>query len=62
MAQKTTKSIKFYLDKVERKKLAEIQSMRPEYADLQLSDVAHLELKERLFQTVREIKSAQNGI
>ena len=55
MAQKTNKSIKFYLDTVERKKLAQIRAMRPEYTNLELGQIAHLELKEALFIKIREI-------
>jgi hypothetical protein len=45
---------RLYLDKVERKFLAQIKDMTPEYADLELYQVAHLELKEAILGKVRE--------
>lgn len=43
------------LDKVEKKKLTAIKEAIPEYADLELYQVAHLELKKALFERAREI-------
>ncbi len=43
-----------YLDTVERRKLAEIKGTHPEYANLELHQIAHCELKNRLFELVRQ--------
>jgi len=49
-----TRQNPIYLDKVERKKLTELRGIKPEYADLDISQIAHLELKETLFFKIRE--------
>lgn len=43
-----------YFDKAERKFLQKIKENVPEYAHLEIKDIAHLELKNRLMQIVRE--------
>ncbi len=45
---------RLYLDKVEKKFLAKIKDMTPEYAELEIYQVAHLELKEAILRKVRE--------
>ena len=45
---------RLYLDKVEKKFLAQIKDMTPEYAELEIYQVAHLELKEAILRKVRE--------
>ena len=45
---------RLYLDKVEKKFLAQIKDMTPEYTELELYQVAHLELKEAILNKVRE--------
>jgi len=57
MVKRETKTLRLYLDKVERRKIAEIKALKPEYSDLELYQVAHMELKERLFEEVRGLKS-----
>ena len=57
-----TEQICFYLDKVERKKLQEIKEKNPEYEDLKLYQVAHLELKTHLFKRVRELIASEKHI
>jgi len=48
------KKARLYLDKVEKKFLAQIKAMTPEYEDLEIYQVAHLELKEAILRKVRE--------
>lgn len=48
-----------YLDKVEKKFLAQIKAVSPQYADLGIEQIAHLELKTRLIEV---LKSAGGGI
>ena len=61
MVNTAIKQIKLHLDKVERRKIAEIKAMKPEYSDLKLYQVAHMELKERLFEEVRRIKEIKES-
>jgi hypothetical protein len=42
------------LDKVERKFLLKLREIVPEYADLELNQIAHLELKKHLLRIARE--------
>ena len=44
------KKARLYLDKVEKKFLAQIKAMTPEYEDLEIYQVAHLELKEAILK------------
>jgi len=55
MVRKNPNVIHLYLDKVERKKLLQLKELTPEYSDLDIDQIAHLELKETLFQRAREI-------
>jgi len=48
------KKARLYLDKVEKKFLAQLKDMTPEYTELELYQVAHLELKEAILRKVRE--------
>lgn len=43
-----------WLDKAERNLLAKIKAVSPQYADLEVSDIAHLELKNRLTEVLRQ--------
>jgi hypothetical protein len=45
MAQIKAERVRVQFDGVERKLLAQIKAMRPEYADLDLSQVARMELR-----------------
>ena len=53
MALKSRKGKRMTLDKVESKKLIKVRAMFPEYKDLDLDQIAHLELKNRLFELER---------
>jgi len=55
MAPIKQKKVRLYLDKVERKKLQVIKANKPEYHDLELYQVAHMELRERLFGEYRKL-------
>jgi hypothetical protein len=59
MAKKPVMSVKLYLDAVERKFLAQMQRERPEYAALDLGQIAHLELKTHLLGKARENLKSQ---
>lgn len=43
-----------WLDKAEKNLLAKIKAVSPQYADLEVSDIAHLELKTRLTEVLRQ--------
>lgn len=43
-----------YLDKIERKFLAQMKAINPAYADLEIDQIAHLELKTRLQEVLRQ--------
>jgi hypothetical protein len=58
MPPKKQKRIRLHLDKVERRKLQEIKANKPEYADLELYQVAHMELRLRLFEEYRKLAEA----
>ena len=45
-------TVRVTFDRVERQKLAQIKEMKPEYADLNLAQVARMELRYRLFEEV----------
>ncbi len=45
-----------WLDKAERNLLAQIKQKHPAYADLKVSDIAHLELKNRLVEVVKGMR------
>lgn len=53
---------RMYLDKVERKFLETLKAKRPEYSDLELDQIAHLELKEKLLNDARNSKLYKGGI
>lgn len=43
-----------YLDKVERKFLNKLKELSPEYDDLEIDQIAHLKLKDALYECIRE--------
>lgn len=51
-----TERINMNLDRVERTLVEQLKEMSPEYANLSLHDVAHEELRRRLFARVKELK------
>lgn len=59
MARPKTSSpkVRVQFDVVERKLLAEMQANKPEYADLDLAQVARMELRHRLFEEKKKLKN-----
>ncbi len=51
-----------YLDRAERNLLAKIKEKDPSYANLEVADIAHLELKTRLLEVLRNLKDAGGRI
>lgn len=63
MARTKEQLIRMNLDRVERQKLAQLKELVAEYKDLDLYQIAHLELKDRLLEKVRaEIKTSGERI
>jgi len=54
MAPKKQQQIKLNLDKVDRKLVAQIKAMKPEYASLELYQVAKMELRNRLLEQAKK--------
>ena len=50
-----------YLDKVEKKKLAELQEKVPEYTNLGINDIAHLELKNGILGRLRQLAAMEKN-
>lgn len=53
---KETSDLRIRLDKVDRKFIKEIKEKKPEYADLDLYQVAKIELRNHLFQEIRKFR------
>jgi hypothetical protein len=63
MAYTEKSDIRIRLDRVERKFITELKAKKPEYRDLDLYQVAKMELKSRLFEEIRKIRgNPGNGL
>ena len=45
---------RIYLDKVEKKFLNKLKALSPEYEELDMDQIAHLKLKDALYNEIRE--------
>jgi hypothetical protein len=62
MAQKRVKQVRIVLDKVERKILGEVQEQSLDHEGLEPTQIAHLELKYRLFELRRKLRGIKGAL
>lgn len=59
MARPGIPRVNLDLDTVEKKWIAEIKRLTPQYEEFDLREIAHVELKNHLFARVRELRDGQ---